>query len=80
MSTKARGLLSVEREVMLRTTSTFLVYAAIATGDLTVRQLEGSNARRVWHEDAERWYREKWLPARTRSATGKTRKAVPHAD
>jgi hypothetical protein len=48
------------------------VYAAIASGDLQVRQLPGSNARRVSVESARQWFEEKWLPA-------KARKVVPHA-
>jgi len=40
------------------------IYAAITMGQLEVRHLPGSVARRIWIADAERWYREHWLPAK----------------
>jgi hypothetical protein len=43
------------------------VYDAITRGDLAVRALPGTAARRIWLADAEKWFRTHWLPAKPRS-------------
>jgi hypothetical protein len=44
------------------------VYQAIARGELEVRTLEGTMARRILVSDAEIWFRTHWLKANTRKS------------
>jgi hypothetical protein len=53
-----------------------VIYREILAGRLEVRTLPGTVARRIWIADAEKWFREYWLPAKP----NKSKKDVPYDD